>query len=315
MKRKTVIILSLSSFIVGLTIGTLLGFPEISERGKCLLSGDIGKVDKYKKDVVNEQIDVVYNRLLTDKEFSERALTSLTVINERVEEFKANADMSIDACEEIKEMAETKKDMEKVSSFSAKALINTNNALDAVKKILNGDKSFDIEDLANNAILSYMLMDRSASGAKKYVLKVDDFLKTNGIKDYEYLAFTRDQWAKYSAIDAVINGNRDELNFWKKQKSLLSNNEYERVFNNLSNDLRLQLLAENALVAKLGINSTDVLSIAILRNNEEFLNNISKDYDEVESLNAIYSLNSSITSGCIMNNSLLDAIVALSVSY
>jgi hypothetical protein len=315
MKRNGIVILS-SIVLLGLgyVAGSFLGFPE---KDVDSLSGDIGKMNRHKKEVVSENMKLLSKKLQTDEQFRDQTLASLMLVNSRVEEFKANAQMSVEACANIEQMKEAKAKMEELAAFSEKAATNTGDALQAITLILDGNKSADIEELTNNALLSYMLIGKSVEAAKLYVESADAFLKKNGLDNHKYLAFTRDQWADYSAVEAAFNNDGEALKYWEEQKQQLSNEEKLEMIKNVNESLNQTIIigsiinqsalaglagnnpALNGLIAR--YSGDDALK---LNNNENQLN--VRDLEVLKSMNTgSLSINNNV-SNSLMNISFLN---------
>ncbi len=272
MKKITIIIVSITLLVVGYLAGSFIGMPGVDKESTL---GDIGKMNRHKQQVVSQEMELLANKLSSDKEFCNSTITSLSMISSRITEFKTYSDMSVEACGDNPALQEIKSKMESLSKFSTNAATRSNDALQAILRILDGDKSANIEELTNNALLSYMLMEKGIEVAKTYVETIDNYLENNKVEDNKYLAYTRDQWAIFSTIDAAINGNKDLMSYWNNKNYQLSEKENSEIFAGLNSSIKDNLkLASNVnslCLNSINDNSTLNLGASPILNNTESL--------------------------------------------
>src|SRR5574344_625462 len=88
--KGMVIALCLLFLCVGYVTGVFVGWPNYENS---LLSGDVGKAKKFKKEVALGDIAAVENKIRTDEQFRSQTLSSLAFINSRISELnKGKAD-------------------------------------------------------------------------------------------------------------------------------------------------------------------------------------------------------------------------------
>lgn len=223
MKLKGIktVLFTVVALAAGYVLGAYIGWPNASLQH---MSGTVGKADKFKKEVASPELKAFEEKIKNDRDFMAQTMFSLAYINSRTREFKENAEMAAEATADIEQLKEFSPKMTNLANFAGNANKAAGDALEAFNKIVEGEENVNYEEFSNNAILSYILLDKGLTLAKDYVTAADAFLQGKDLKQYSYLAFTRDQWAEYSAQDAMMNGNKEMLSYWESKKSLLDEN-------------------------------------------------------------------------------------------
>src|SRR5574344_875033 len=226
--------------VVGYFVGALVGFPLVE---KDVSGGDIGRVNRYKKTVVSEQMKAFEEKIKADEDFRDQTIYSMSFINARTMGFRDNAQMAAEATADIPELNGMSKEMLSLMEFANNAEGSSQEALAALEALLSG-KNVNYEELSNNAIISYMLLNRGVETAKEYVGAVDAFLRGNKVEDYNILSFTRDQWASYCTLDAIMDDNEEDMKFWNSKYLLLEPEKMGIIVTNLSEKLQVRAAAE-----------------------------------------------------------------------
>lgn len=211
-------IVSVIVLAAGYVLGVFVGLPSSGEGTE----GNIGKASRYKKEIASPELQAFEAKLKADEDFRAKTVYSMAFINSRTTEFKDNAEMAAEATAPIPELAEMCSSMKELSSLATNAVKSSGDALEALTNILKGSDEMSYEELSNNAIVSYLLLDRGLSLAQEYVASVDSFLAGKNASDYSYLAFTRDQWISYSTLEAMMNENKEMLAYWSEKDLILS---------------------------------------------------------------------------------------------
>ncbi len=258
MKTKTwkIVLLSLVIMIGGFCLGAYVGWPT---SGDTMLSGNVAKANKFKKDVASPELKLFEEKLLADEDFKNQTITSLSFINSRIGEFKEYSTMAVEATADIEELKESNAVMKELSAFATNAEKSSGDALEALNLILSGRKDVNYEELSNNAVLSYLLLNNSISAASNFVSQADAFLATKDIANYQFLAFVRDRWAIYNTLDAIYSDNKELMAFWSDKELLLDDKVSKQVVASLK--LEGYWYPRNNEALKGGLNNKQVLKV------------------------------------------------------
>lgn len=215
-----------------LTLATIIGFVAGGVAGFFFQSaittadsakGDIAKVSKFSRNVVSPTMSAFQEKITSDSDELKKATASLTVLTSRMTEFDELVNIAAAASEGNEELASSLKDLLSVKRLAANARTSGTQALEAINAIAEGKKSsVDYEQASQNLALAFMMVDRQVSVGKQYVCDVDAFLRGKNVEDYKDLALARDLWAGYCAGEAVLNSDKEELEYWRNQQNLLS---------------------------------------------------------------------------------------------
>lgn len=264
-QKVKIAVLSGVVLIAGYALGAFVGWPNSQDE---LLSGNVGKASRYKKDVASPELKAFEQQLKSDEQFRSQTVFSLAFINSRTGEFKENALMSAEASSDISEMSQIKAQMEELAVFATNAEKASGDALEALNTIMTGESGINYEELSNNAVISFMLLDKGLSIAQEYVSLVDAFLVGKKMEDYRYLAFTRDQWANYSTLDAVLSKNKEMLAYWEGKDYILSPDATKTLVASLPEQRQYNIVSSGALnMALVG----ELRGILIIPRNNEIL--------------------------------------------
>src|SRR5574344_765345 len=217
--KGMVIALCLLFLCVGYVTGVFVGWPNYENS---LLSGDVGKAKKFKKEVALGDIAAVENKIRTDEQFRSQTLSSLAFINSRISEFNMDAQLSLSAVKELPEFKELSGNLELYIKKATNAQALSSKALNSLDELIKGKADNDYAQLANNSILAYMLLNDGVILAKPFLERADLYLKGKKVQDNSKLALSRDLWMKYCAVEAFLRDNKEQLAVMCK--ALLLNN-------------------------------------------------------------------------------------------
>ena len=210
--------------VAGLVVGGAAGFffqGAATNSGSA--KGDIAKVSKFSKSVVSPTMSAFQEKITSNPEELEKATASLTILTSRMTEFEELVKVAAAATEGNEELAASLEKLTRVKELAANAHTSGTQALEALNAIAEGKKSsVDYEQASQNLALAFMMVDRQVSVGKQYVCDVDAFLRGKNVEDYKNLALVRDLWAGYCAGEAVLNSDKEELEYWRNQQNLLS---------------------------------------------------------------------------------------------
>ena len=213
--------------IIGFVAGGSVGFFfQTADTTEDSAKGDIAKVSKFSKNVVSPAMSAFQEKVTSDSVEFNKAKASLTILTSRMSEFNELVNIAAAASEGNDELAASVNNLLAVKQIAANARTNGTQALGALNAIAEGKQSsVDYEQASQNLALAFMMVDRQINVGKQYVCAVDAFLRGKNVEDYKGLAIVRDLWAGYCAGDAVLNSDDEEIAYWQKQKSLLSESD------------------------------------------------------------------------------------------
>ena len=252
--KGMVIALCLLFLCVGYVTGVFVGWPNYENS---LLSGDVGKAKKFKKEVALGDIAAVENKIRTDEQFRSQTLSSLAFINSRISEFNMDAQLSLSAVKELPEFNELSGNLELYIKKATNAQALSSKALNSLDELIKGKADNDYAQLANNSILAYMLLNDGVILAKTFVERADLYLKGKKVQDNSKLALSRDLWMKYCAVEAFLRDNKELHEYWGGKQYLLDPDAFASSFNKIANKEQLAvmckaLLLNNPLMLKVG---------------------------------------------------------------
>ena len=112
MKTKKVILI-ISALLIGYVLGILISFPEVDSS---FLSGDIGKVAKYKK-TSNNEVTAFQERIESDSLFRRNTVACLVVANRQISQFERLVEMTDSIAGNIPAMEECSRPILKMKKF------------------------------------------------------------------------------------------------------------------------------------------------------------------------------------------------------
>lgn len=209
-----------AGFIAGCAFGLFLPSLETSAGSA---KGDIAKVSKFSRDVVGSGLSAVEEELKNNPEQLARTKATLNFLTGRMAEFDDLVEIAVAASGDTEELSSSVGELQKVQKLAQNAKISGEMAVEALEAVSNGDRSeIDYEQASQNLTVAFLLVDRQVSVGKQYVCDVDAYLRNRNTDDYMDLAFARDLWANYCSVEAAINDDKNELAYWSKQNSLVS---------------------------------------------------------------------------------------------
>ena len=265
------ILISAVTLIAGYFIGAFVGIPRVNNDQ---LSGAIGKASKHKSTVSGTDIAAIENKLRNDADFLAQTSYCFAYMSSRISEFKQNVAYTLEVVSLYPEFEPYKTTMGDLLKMASNAETSASAALESLSKIIEGDKKVNYEEAANNAAISYALLDRGLSLSRSFIADANSFLKDKKVQDYQNLAFIRDRWVEYNYIEAVLTEDNTLMSLWAKEGCTLDPKATTACFLNTSDEFRL--VANNAGFFNIGlmraVSENDKLGIAgWLQNSNEAL--------------------------------------------
>lgn len=250
-KNRSITVCAIVSLVVGYVLGLVIGVPEADSS---LLSGDIGKVSKYNKQV-SEDVKAFQERLASDSLFRQEAVLAIATMDARIGLFRELTESTTRIAGGVKELENSVQAIAAMKEFAegAKAQADTTLlALDALLQDKDNATQYDYEQLAQNTLVAYLIMDKQNDAVREFVNQVDAYVGRRNAP-VEGLAELRDNWVVFSAQGAVVNGSKSEITYWQDKGVLVETDNLGKT----GYDVNVKsFLGKNTSLAKDLINST-----------------------------------------------------------
>lgn len=217
---------------LNLTLAAILGFVTGGVAGILLqgavttadsAEGNITKVSKFRRNAESPEMSAFQEMITSNPDELKKATVSLSILTSRMAEFDELVTLASIVSDGNEELASSLQNIRDAKRLASNAHDNGILALEALNAIAERKKSsIDYEQAAQNLSLAFMMVDRKLAVGKQYVCDVDSFLRGKNVEEYKDLAFVRDLWAGYCAGGAALNANKEEIAYWQKKQSLLS---------------------------------------------------------------------------------------------
>lgn len=195
-KNVKKIILIVIACIACFVLGAFFGWP-VDRAGS---RGDISKAGRFHKAVITEEARLQQEYLQSDTAYRDQSLYAFTVMNSRVNEFLALAELTQSVVADNEAYADVLATLDAAQPIAAnavKAFEQTATDLDA---ILGGSVVPGYEQDANNAMLAYIKLQTANDVARQIVQVTDQQVGA----DTALLA-VRDSWLSYDLVTAMLN--------------------------------------------------------------------------------------------------------------
>lgn len=235
MKKKNLLV-AVASLIVGYVLGIVIAVPELDGN---LLSGDIGKANRYSQQVVDPEIKALEEKLQNDETFLQGTVSTLIYMNARMEQFATLTDLTVDAAKDVEALKENVATLVGLKELAINAQTECGKAAEAVAAVSKGENA-NFENAMNRSTLAFLAVGKHIDAAKDFVEAADEVLASaTQNRDALYpLAVVRDEWGAFCALEALMNTDKAEMAYWSKAKSMVESlgmqvnaNQVQSVFN------------------------------------------------------------------------------------
>jgi len=228
MKKATKLIVGIALLAIGYVGGAYLGFPS-SDKDQML--GDISKANK------TEDPDMLAMRelLADDAETQELSIVSTAFLSSRIDVLDSLVEAGVKATEGQKELERICKYFTFLQNKTAKAKDCLTQLMEMNEKVIKGEKVDNFEEVSNNALLSFIVLDNAISNDA-----VGDMLDFTREIDNQKAADALTNWMVFCSQNAEDAGNAKDIAMWKNVYSSLSKSQKEKFDDskaNLNNDL------------------------------------------------------------------------------
>lgn len=289
---KKVVICSLASLLVGAFVGYLIGnhsFPSSA------LSGDISKVQRFKKDVVNENSHILLDRLKNDSEFYNSTIATLEMLSNNSKTYCAALAIAAEASKGIEALAQER---DKILNHSKSMTIIYNQALNLRKNKPSAEELHNIiesnflsaaiyttkectDALASFCIESQKLNNTGFLSAAAQV--TSGVVLANAIADENIKLFAQCEKAGLlnHTIDGVSLNNKayeTQLNnAIKSVEAIMGQAVFKEALQNL-NDISQEVLHSNISINKENLeftSTTDITQLSFVKEQKALQNSVS----------------------------------------
>ena len=210
--KATSILAGIALLAIGYVGGAYIGFPSTDEN---MMNGDVSKVVDNEDD---PDMLVMQEILSSDAEAQQKSIIATSILSSRIDVIDSLADAGV-------KVSAGNKNFEKVNKFfvslkrkadSAKA--NFDLLVDANERTINGEKVDNFEDVSNNALLSFVILDNAMSNGAL----VGDMLDYAREAENDALASALAGWMAFCCNTAELKGNQNDMAVWQKAYASLS---------------------------------------------------------------------------------------------
>lgn len=245
--------------------GTVVGWPGNSG----LLSGDIGKVSKYSKTVVDIDVDALQDRLRSDTAYAHQMIATVGVMQIHANHFVDLINVSEAQLADKQEFSPVMAQLKRVKHTATNSAEAINVLADNMQSVSQGKKVKTFEQDLNNALLAFNLVSQNSRIAERMMTAADQQLQTQLHEADRMLAALRNEWSNFAYTDAMMVGNRERMS------DVLARGQY------IANNDQLQAIIKYSDQDNLNVKQNqEQLAIAY---NEEMLSLIIEDQEQLES--------------------------------
>lgn len=214
-KKSLAVVAGVALLAVGYMAGAYVGIPF---QDKDLMEGSIGKAKTFNQ-TNDPEVMAVMEMLATDTVYQKKAMASALVLSTRIYQMDSLTKQTIDATENVKELEQLNTEMKSLYTRTQNARAAYDAYMAESAKIINGDKSEEYEQAANNALLAFTVLENSLSSCPLFIDEFASYLRENKNDAVDNVAV---QWVEYCAEDAVLNDDAQKIDAWKLTYSNLA---------------------------------------------------------------------------------------------
>lgn len=217
-----------------------------------LTSGDISKVKLYSNRKDDPELTVIEEKLKNDQDFFNTTKASLTILQDRVNSLGELTERTISACNEIPVLADAIKDVSSLNAKSFNTSASLNDANNGIDKIAEGISAPEYEQASNNALVGFRKIENQIAIGKAFVDATASYLKDKQGAMTGEISDLLAEWSVYCVQDAVLNGNKSDVSFWREK--------FNEVGNSLAFDSSSSQSMKNAFNAFTALSLADKLT-------------------------------------------------------
>ena len=236
-KNLTIILCSVMAvLVVGLLVNHFFNWP-IDNRDT---SGDIGKANRFSREIKSEDISNMEELFKTDSTFKNGIVAAQVVMQTRTVQFGTLLDLSNEVVGNIPAFAEVLKEMNAKREMVDNVASSLAESADNLNAALSGEECPDLAQSSINASLAYLTLQKQNKLATRFIETTDKYLET--AQGNDKLKLVRDQWLEYQKTTAAIEGDKASAEALAKKSYLLSGEKALAAVENLDLNIKVAVL-------------------------------------------------------------------------
>ena len=272
-KNLTIILCSVMAVLVaGLLLNHFFNWPIDNKDA----SGDIGKANRFSREIEAADLSNMEELLKTDSTFKNGIVAAQVVMQTRATQFGTLVDMSNEVAGNIPAFAEVLKDMNANSEMVNNVVSSLAESAEKLNATLGGEECPDLAQSTINASLAYTTLQKQNNLATRFIETTDKYLET--AQGDDKLKLVRDQWLEYQQMTAALEGDKASAEALAKKGNLLSGEKALAAVENLDLNAKIVVLQSCRLAQNLKLPSqigSDISSKALEK--AQKLYNVQKD--------------------------------------
>ena len=264
MKKKSLIII-LCSVVAVLLVGYVLSRYTSWPLDLGNTVGDIGRAEKFSRDMDGEKITNMEELLQADSTYKDGIVAAYVVMQARASQFATLVELSNLAANGIDALADVLKDMNKSSEMISNVNEQLAQAGNDLEAALNGEQRPDLAQNTINATLAYTTLQKHNTLANRFIEATDKYLAGN--KGSDQLKLVRDQWVDYQKMTAALEDNAETVKKLEDKGYLLSEEKAKAVLGSYAEAAQEVMSLNSILCECMNLNN----SLGIRVKNEENL--------------------------------------------
>ena len=273
-KNLTIILCSVMAVLVaGLLLNHFFNWPIDNKDA----SGDIGKANRFSREIEAADLSNMEELLKTDSTFKNGIVAAQVVMQTRTVQFGTLLDLSNEVAGNIPAFAEVLKDMNANSEMVNNVASSLAESADNLNAALSGEECPDLAQSSINASLAYLTLQKQNNLATRFIETTDKYLET--AQGNDKLKLVRDQWLEYQKTTAAIEGDKASAEALAKKSYLLSGEKALAAVENLDLNIKVAVLqsCELAQAIKLPNQIGSAIRPQVLSNEISKLSNAQKE--------------------------------------
>lgn len=210
MNKATKLIAGIALLAIGYVGGAYLGFPSSDKEQ---MQGDMSKA------AITEDPDMLAMQdiLAEDAETQQNSIISTAFLSSHIDVLDSLANAGVKATKGQKPLTEICNYFTSLARKTANAKASLAKLMEVNKKVINGQKVDNFQEVSNNALLSFFVLDNAISNDA-----VDDMLEYTQQLDNEEVADVISGWMVYCSQNAEDTSNAKDIAMWKNVYAKLS---------------------------------------------------------------------------------------------
>ena len=261
MKNSVAVVAGIALLAAGYVGGAYFGWPGQDD---ALMSGNIGKANLFNTQEPDPEILAYQEALQTDSALQQKAVVSAILLSSRVDQLDSLADASIAATEGIAELADANAELKALKRKTSNAKKSYDALVEQTELVLKGEKSDAYEQVSNNALLAFTILDKEILDCGPMVDKMAEYIEEN---ENEKVSNALGAWVTYCAEDAALNANAERMEFWNNAMAAVSALPTVKfIFNKVTLETALGNSFSRGLKNKVSFISLEARNVAALNN-------------------------------------------------